>query len=42
MDTAVALLKQTQSYLTAQFNAGASTTSSSVNSSLGAGNVSST
>lgn len=42
MDTAVALLKQTQSYLTAQFNAGSSTTSSSVNSSLGSGNVSST
>jgi flagellar hook-associated protein 2 len=41
MDTAVALLKQTQTYLTAQFNANAgSTTSSSTNSSLGSGNLS--
>ncbi|MEP6548265.1 MAG: flagellar filament capping protein FliD [Gammaproteobacteria bacterium] len=41
MDTAVALLKQTQTYLTAQFNANSgSTSSSSTNSSLGSGNLS--
>ena len=40
MDTAVALLKQTQSYLTATFNPNSSTQSSSVNSSLGSGNLS--
>ncbi len=40
MDTAVALLKQTQTYLTAQFNANAgSTNSSSPNSSLGGGKL---
>ena len=40
MDTAVALLKQTQTYLTATFNPNSSTQSSSVNSSLGSGNLS--
>jgi len=41
MDTAVALLKQTQTYLTAEFNPNAGSTSgSSVNSSLGSGNLS--
>ncbi len=41
MDTAVALLKQTQTYLTAQFNANAgATNSSSTNSALGSGNLS--
>ena len=41
MDTAVALLKQTQTYLTAQFNSSpGSTSSSSTNSSLGSGNLS--
>jgi flagellar hook-associated protein 2 len=39
MDTAVALLKQTQTYLTATFNP-SSSSSSSTNSSLGSGNVS--
>jgi flagellar hook-associated protein 2 len=39
MDTAVAKLKQTQTYLTAQFNAGSSSSSSSSNSSLGSGNL---
>src|SRR5882672_6749714 len=42
MDAAVALLKQTQTYLTAQFNSNAgSTSSSSTNSGLGSGNRSS-
>jgi flagellar hook-associated protein 2 len=41
MDTAVALLKQTQTYLTAQFNSNpGSTSSSSTNSALGSGNLS--
>jgi flagellar hook-associated protein 2 len=41
MDAAVALLKQTQTYLTAQFNSNpGSTSSSSNNSSLGSGNLS--
>jgi flagellar hook-associated protein 2 len=41
MDTAVALLKQTQTYLTAEFNSNpGSTSSSSTNSALGSGNVS--
>ncbi len=41
MDTAVALLKQTQTYLTAEFNpSSGSTSSSSTNSSLGSGNLS--
>lgn len=41
MDTAVALLKQTQTYLTAQFNSSpGSTSSSSTNSALGSGNLS--
>jgi flagellar hook-associated protein 2 len=39
MDTAVAKLKQTQTYLTAQFNAGSSSSSSGSNSSLGSGNL---
>jgi flagellar hook-associated protein 2 len=40
MDTAVALLKQTQTFLTAQFNAGSSTTNgTSANTSLGSGNL---
>jgi len=38
MDTAVALLKQTQSYLTAEFNP-TSTTTSSTNSALSSGTV---
>jgi flagellar hook-associated protein 2 len=43
MDTAVAALKQTQAYLTAEFNAGAITSSaSSANSSLSSGTTSST
>ena len=41
MDTAVALLKQTQTYLTAEFNPNSgSTSSSSTNSSLSSGNLS--
>lgn len=41
MDTAVALLKQTQTFLTAQFNAGSTTANStSSNSSLGSGTLS--
>jgi flagellar hook-associated protein 2 len=40
MDTAVALLKQTQTYLTAQFNPNAGSTSSSTNSSLSSGTLS--
>jgi hypothetical protein len=40
MDNAVALLKQTQTYLTAEFNGG-STSSSSSSSSLSSGTVSS-
>jgi flagellar hook-associated protein 2 len=39
MDTAVALLKQTQTYLTAQFNPNAGTSGSSTNSSLSSGNL---
>jgi flagellar hook-associated protein 2 len=43
MDTAIAALKQTQAYLTAEFNAGAiSSAASSTNSSLSSGNTSST
>jgi flagellar hook-associated protein 2 len=37
MDTAVALLKQTQTYLTQQFNPGTSSSGTSSNSSLGSG-----
>jgi flagellar hook-associated protein 2 len=37
MDTAVALLKQTQTYLTQQFNQNSSSSSTSSNSSLGNG-----
>jgi flagellar hook-associated protein 2 len=37
MDTAVALLKQTQTYLTQQFNQGSLSSSTSSNSSLGSG-----
>jgi flagellar hook-associated protein 2 len=37
MDTAVALLKQTQTYLTQQFNQGSSSTSTSSSSGLGSG-----
>jgi len=37
MDTAVALLKQTQTYLTQQFNQNSSSSSTSSNSSLGSG-----
>jgi flagellar hook-associated protein 2 len=42
MDTAVALLKQTQTFLTAQFNAGSSSSSSSTstNTGLGSGSLS--
>ena len=41
MDTAVALLKQTQTYLTAEFNPNAGTSSaSSTNSSLSSGTLS--
>jgi flagellar hook-associated protein 2 len=40
MDTAVALLKQTQTYLTAEFNPNSSSSGSSANSSLSNGNVS--
>lgn len=40
MDTAVALLKQTQTYLTAQFNPNSATSSSSANSSLASGTLS--
>jgi flagellar hook-associated protein 2 len=40
MDTAVALLKQTQTYLTAEFNPNSSGTSSQTNSSLSSGNLS--
>ena len=40
MDTAVALLKQTQTYLTAEFNPNAGSPSQSTNSSLGSGNLS--
>jgi flagellar hook-associated protein 2 len=41
MDNAVALLKQTQTYLTAEFNSNSgSTSSSSTNSSLSSGNLS--
>jgi flagellar hook-associated protein 2 len=44
MDTAVALLKQTQTYLTAQFNAGStsSNNSTSTSSGLGSGTLSTT
>ena len=37
MDSAVALLKQTQTYLTQQFNAGSSSSSTSSSSSLSSG-----
>jgi flagellar hook-associated protein 2 len=40
MDTAVAALKQTQTYLTAEFNPSSSSSSSSSNTSLGSGNLS--
>jgi len=40
MDTAVALLKQTQTYLTAEFNPSGSSSSSSTNSSLSSGTLS--
>jgi len=40
MDTAVALLKQTQTYLTAEFDPTSSSTSTSTNSSLGSGTLS--
>jgi len=40
MDTAVALLKQTQTFLTAEFNPNSATSSSSSNSSLGSGTLS--
>jgi len=40
MDTAVALLKQTQNFLTAQFNASSSGGGTSSNTSLGSGNLS--
>jgi flagellar hook-associated protein 2 len=40
MDTAVALLKQTQTYLTAEFNPNSTSSSSSANSSLSSGNLS--
>ena len=40
MDTAVALLKQTQTYLTAEFNPNSATSSSSGNSSLSSGTLS--
>jgi len=40
MDSAVAALKETQSYLTAQFNASAASSSSSTNSSLSSGTTS--
>jgi flagellar hook-associated protein 2 len=40
MDTAVALLKQTQTYLTAEFNPNSTGTSSQTNSSLSSGNLS--
>jgi flagellar hook-associated protein 2 len=40
MDTAVALLKQTQTFLTAQFNPNSGSSSASPNSSLGSGNLS--
>jgi len=40
MDTAVALLKQTQTYLTAEFNPNAATSSSSSNSALSSGTLS--
>jgi flagellar hook-associated protein 2 len=40
MDTAVALLKQTQTYLTAQFNPNAGSSGSSTNSSLSSGTLS--
>jgi hypothetical protein len=37
MDTAVALLKQTQTYLTAQFNAGSTSSNNSTSTSTGLG-----
>jgi flagellar hook-associated protein 2 len=40
MDTAVALLKQTQTYLTAEFNPNSSSSSSSANSALSSGTLS--
>jgi flagellar hook-associated protein 2 len=40
MDTAVALLKQTQTFLTAEFNPNSATSSSSSNSSLSSGTLS--
>jgi flagellar hook-associated protein 2 len=40
MDTAVALLKQTQNFLTAQFNASSSNGGTSSTTSLGSGNLS--
>jgi flagellar hook-associated protein 2 len=40
MDTAVALLKQTQTYLTAEFNPNSTSSSSSANSSLSSGTLS--
>jgi flagellar hook-associated protein 2 len=40
MDTAVALLKQTQTFLTAQFNPNAASSGGSTNSSLSSGNLS--
>ena len=41
MDTAIAQLKQTQTYLTAEFNPNqATSSSSSSNNSLGSGNLS--
>jgi flagellar hook-associated protein 2 len=40
MDAAVAALKETQTYLTAEFNPNSSSSSSSANSSLSAGNTS--
>ncbi len=40
MDAAVAALKETQTYLTAEFNPNQSSSSSSSNSSLSSGNLS--